>query len=128
VVAPGKIDLPEETRSQVEVALRYYEGAAAGAVMVGQVPDCEPFRTMFGWPDVVVPLQPDGSDVADVLSQLTAHPERIIEAGRRNAREALLRHDWVYRWETILRIAGLSPRPQLLERKRRLQELADTAR
>lgn len=128
VVAPGKIDVPRETGGQVEVGLRYYEGAAAGAVMVGQAPDCEPFRRMFDWPDVVVPLRPDGSDVADLLSQLTAHPERFIEAGRRNAREALLRHDWVYRWETILRIAGLSPRPQLLERKKRLQELADAAR
>ena len=128
VVAPGKIDLPGETGGQVEVGLRYYEGAAAGTVMIGQAPDCEPFRTMFDWPDVVVTLKPDGSDVADVLSQLTAHPERVVEVGRRNAREALLRHDWVYRWEAILKIAGLSPRPQLLERKRRLEELADTAR
>lgn len=128
VVAPGKIDLPEETGGQVEVALRYYEGASAGAVMVGQAPDCMPFRTMFDWPDVVVNLQPDGSDVADVLSQLAADPNRIIETSRRNAREALLRHDWAYRWEAILRIAGLSARPQLLERKRRLQELADAAR
>ena len=128
VVAPGKIDHPGETGGQVEVGLRYYEGAAAGAVLIGQAPDCEPFRTMFDWPDSIVALQPDGSDVAGVLSQLAVRPERIIEAGRRNAREALLRHDWVYRWETILRIAGLSPRPQLLERKRRLRALADTAR
>jgi hypothetical protein len=128
VVAPGKVDLPEETMSQVEVGLRYYEGAAAGTVMVGQAPDCEAFRTMFDWPDAVVTSRPDGSDVAEVLSRLTEQPERITEIGRRNAREALLRHDWVYRWETIMRIAGLSPRPQLLDRKRRLRELADTAR
>ena len=127
VVAPGKIDHPGETGGQVEVGLRYYEGVAGGAVLVGQAPDSEPFRTMFDWPDVLVSLQPDGSDVAEVLSRLTAHPERIAEISRRNAVEALLRHDWVYRWETILKIAGLSPRPQLLERKRRLRELADIA-
>lgn len=128
VVAPGKIDLAQETNGQVEIGLRYYEGAAAGAVMIGQPPDCDPFRRMFDWPDVVVGLEPDGSDVADVLSRLNADPERVIEIGRRNAREALLRHDWVYRWETILGIAGLSPNARLLERKRTLQELADRAR
>jgi hypothetical protein len=115
------------TAVQVEVGLRYYEAAAAGAVMIGQAPDCAPFRRMFDWPDVVIRLEPDGSDVAEVLSKLIRQPERLKVWGQRNAREALLRHDWVYRWETILGIAGLSPGPRLFERKKRLRELADMA-
>jgi spore maturation protein CgeB len=128
MVAPGKANLPEETRGQIEVAFRYYEGAAAGAVMLGQAPDCEPFRSMFDWPDVVIPVKADGSDVTDVVSDLTAHPERADRIGRRNAREALLRHDWIHRWKRILEIAGVSPGPGIEGREKTLRELAELGR
>ena len=99
---------------QQELGYRFFEGAAAGAVMIGQAPDCEAFKELFGWPDSVVPLKPDGSDVAEMLESLRAQPDRLEEMSRRNAREALLRHDWVYRWMQILAIAGLEPTPRML--------------
>jgi hypothetical protein len=108
-VAPGKVDIPEETHGQVEIAYRYYEGLAAGTVMIGQAPDCGPFRETFDWPDAVVHVKPDGSDVADVLAGLAAEPERVRDIGRRNAEQALLRHDWIHRWRRVLDIAGLGP-------------------
>jgi hypothetical protein len=46
---------------------------------------------------------------------------------RRNAAEALLRHDWVYRWKQILEIAGLKPTMAMEARERRLLELAEMA-
>jgi hypothetical protein len=125
VVAPGKVNVPEETRGQSEVGFRYYEGAAAGTVMIGQAPDGEPYRQLFDWPEAVVPMQPDGSDVADVLSELSADPGRVDRIGRRNAREALLRHDWIYRWRRILEVAGLAPGPGIEGRERMLREMAD---
>jgi Glycosyl transferases group 1 len=125
MVAPGKINVPEETKGQVEIGLRYYEGAAAGAVMIGQPADCEPFRQMFDWPDSVIEIKPDGSDTVDVIRSLVEQPERLLEISRRNAAEALLRHDWVYRWKKILAIAGLEPTPALGVRERRLRELAE---
>jgi hypothetical protein len=127
MVAPGKMDLPEETRGQVAIGYRYYEGAAAGAVMIGQPPNCEEFRDMFGWPDDVIQVQPDGSDVLDVLASLSSEPERVSRISRRNAAEALLRHDWVYRWKKIFQKAGLEPSPGMMEREGRLKELADLA-
>ena len=39
VVAPAKMDAQGETRGQVEIGYRYYEAAAAGAVMIGQAPE-----------------------------------------------------------------------------------------
>jgi Glycosyl transferases group 1 len=127
LVAPAKCDLPDETKGQVEIGFRYYEGSAAGAVMLGQAPDCEPFRRMFNWPDSVIEIKPDGSDVRDVLESLAKQPERLLQISSRNAAEALLRHDWAYRWSQILEIAGLSPTPALEARKRHLRQLAQTA-
>lgn len=127
MVAPGKIDVPEETQGQVEIGFRYYEGAAAGTVMIGQPPNCEAFRETFPWADPVIPIQPDGSDVLRVMSSLDAEPERVSAISRRNAAGALLRHDWVYRWKEILRVAGMEPSPQMVARERRLEELAELA-
>jgi hypothetical protein len=127
MVAPGKMDAFEETQGQVTIGFRYYEGAAAGAVMVGEPPNCPEFLDMFGWPDVVLQVQPDGSDVQDVLADLNAEPERVSKISRRNAAEALLRHDWVYRWKKIFQVAGIEPSPRMVERERRLKELADLA-
>jgi hypothetical protein len=128
LVAPGKANLPEATRGQIEVPARFYEGAAAGTVMIGQAPDCEPFRQLFDWKDAVIPIKPNSSDVAVVLAELARQPERLWETSRRNAVEALLRHDWSYRWKQILAIAGLKPMPQLELREKRLKELANLAR
>jgi len=125
IVAPAKMDVPEETKNQIEVGLRYYEAAAAGAVMLGQVPDCETFNNMFNWPDSVIKVKSDGSDVAHVLSSLSAEPERINEISRRNATEALMRHDWVYRWKKILDIVGLRPTSKMKFRETKLKQMAE---
>jgi len=123
-VAPAKVDRPEETAGQVEVGLRYYEGLAAGAVMLGQLPKRPAIRELFDWPDAVVPVNPDGSDVADVLRELAATPSHMQSISRRNATQALLRHDWVYRWRRVLDIAGVRPSPHLEARERALNVLA----
>lgn len=128
LVAPGKANLVEETRGQVEVPARFYEGAAAGTVMIGQAPDCDPFRQLFDWKDAVIAIDPNNSGAADILTELACEPARLCEISRRNAAEALLRHDWSYRWKQILAIAGLKPMPQLELREKRLKQLADIAR
>jgi hypothetical protein len=127
MVAPGKIDSLSETGGQAEVGRRYFEGAAAGAVMIGQAPNSEAFQEIFPWPDAVIEIKPDGSDVIEVLARLGSEPERVSAMGQRNAAEALLRYDWVYRWKEIFRVVGLEPSPRMLERERRLKELATLA-
>ncbi|MCC6367102.1 MAG: glycosyltransferase [Bryobacterales bacterium] len=126
VVAPGKVDVPTETQGQVEVGHRYCEGAAAGAVMIGQTPKCKAFHHMFPWPDAVIEIQPDGSDTLDVLDKLGSQPEHVSALSRRNTIEALRRHDWVYRWREIFGVSGLVLSPQMLARESLLQELATT--
>jgi len=128
MVGPGKFDVPEETRGQIEIGYRYYEGAAAGTVMIGQVPKCDAFQATFDWPDAVIEIRTDGSDVAEVLSGLAAQPERLRDISRRNSMQALLRHDWAYRWKKILGIAGLTPAPAFEVRERCLNRLAEQAK
>ena len=76
VVAPSKVDVPEETRGQVEVAFRYYEGAAAGTVMVGHAPDCAPFRQMFE-----EALQIQGQPSTNPRSRMCRRPPRLLFRG-----------------------------------------------
>ena len=127
MVAPAKMNAPEETQGQIDLGYRYFEGAVAGAVMIGQAPNCEAFREAFPWPDVVVPIRPDGSDVMDVLTALDSDPARVTAIGHRNAAEALLRHDWMHRWKEIFRVAGIEPSLGLATRERQLMNLADLA-
>lgn len=124
LVAPAKMNALEESGGQSELGSRYYEGTAAGAVLLGKPPASGTFNELFGWPDAVVEIAPDGSNAGRVLAGLLGEPDRLEAIGRRNAREALLRHDWAYRWEAVLALAGLPPRPALAERKERLASLA----
>lgn len=127
MVAPGLMDNAQLTGGQVEVGFRYYEGSAAGAVLVGHAPDCDAFRQAFDWPDAVIEMKPDSSDAVRILAELAAQPERLQEISRRNAVEALLRHDWLYRWKEIFAIAGFKPTPAMEAREARLKELAAMA-
>jgi hypothetical protein len=127
VVTAAKMDALYETRGQVEIGYRYYEGAAAGTVMIGDAPDCEAYRELFGWPEAVIQIQPDGSDIMAVLSDLGSDPERMAAISRGNTKEALLRHDWVYRWNEMFRVAGIEPSPRMADRERRLKDMADLA-
>ena len=125
MVAPPKMDTPEETQGQSGIGYRYYEGAAAGAVMIGQAPTCPEFAELFPWPDTVVPIRPDGSDVLQVLCQLSAEPQRLAAMAERNAGEALLRHDWAHRWNEMFRVIGMDLSPGMVAREEHLEELAE---
>ncbi|MBK9170083.1 MAG: glycosyltransferase family 1 protein [Bryobacterales bacterium] len=127
MVAPALVDMLHHANGQIEVPNRFYEGAAAGAILLGRRPQCEYFDGLFGWPDSVVEIREDGSDAAEVLSALLADPERCRGISQRNAAESLLRHDWVYRWKTIYELVGLDPTPAMKSREIRLREVADSA-
>jgi hypothetical protein len=67
----------------------------------------------------------DTSDITDILAELDSKPERIQEARKNNIVQSLLRHDWAYRWNTILNIAGLKPSAALTDRLEYLTNLAE---
>lgn len=125
IVNPGKRDDPGETAGQIEFGNRFFEGAASGTIMIGETPKNEQFAKVFDWPDAVIHV-PFGSDnIGVIINELDKQPQRQAEIRKNNVIQSLLRHDWVYRWEAVLKIAGLDPMPQLLERKQRLRDLSN---
>lgn len=124
VVAPALVDMLHKKNGQSEVANRYFEGAAAGAVLVGSRPDRKYFDSLFGWPDSVIGLQDDGSDAGKVICGLLADPARCATISQRNAVEAALRHDWVHRWKRIYELLGIKPTEAMESRDSLLQGLA----
>jgi len=125
IVNPGKIDEPQKRGNQIEASNRYFEGAASGAIMVGERPDNEVFEGLFDWPEAVTRLPYDSPDIDLIIKDLDADPERQERIRRTGLVQALMRHDWVYRWDVILDTAGLEPMQRMLERKDRLRKLAE---
>lgn len=114
----------ELTMDQDEISGRFYEGAAAGTVMLGEPPRTEEFKAQFGWPDAVIRLPFDSPDVGRLLGELDRDPERLARISRDNMRNAALRHDWVHRLRTVFETLGIAPTDAMLEREKRLHALA----
>lgn len=121
----ARVNQPEFTRGHEEISGRFYEGAAAGTVLIGDPPQSEAFRRTFDWPDAVIPIPFDCPDIGHVLDELGGDPQRLDRIARANARQAALRHDWVHRLRTVFETLGLPPTAGMLERERRLRGLAE---
>jgi hypothetical protein len=127
IVNPGKIDEPDQRGQQIEAGSRYFEGAASGAIMVGEHPANEAFESLFDWPDAVTRVPYDSRDVDKVIGELDGDPARQERIRRTGVVHALTRHDWVYRWGAVLEAVGLTPMQAAEERTVRLKELAEMA-
>ncbi|MHC4645141.1 MAG: glycosyltransferase [Planctomycetota bacterium] len=120
----GKIDLPSETQKQAEIGPRFFEGAAAGTIMLGEHPVNDAFKNNFDWPDAVIDVPFNSPNIAEILVELDSQAERLEEIRRNNIVQSLLRHDWAYRWRQILDMVGLEPKPALIGRQQALEKLA----
>jgi hypothetical protein len=119
----AKFNRSYETFGQEEVGFRFFEGTAGGAVLVGKPPDTPHFESLFG-PDVMVPVPAECPDLGSILEELERDPARLERMRMQGVRCALLRHDWLYRWESVLQAAGMTLTPQAEERRSRLKGLA----
>jgi hypothetical protein len=106
----GRVNEPEFTRGQDEISGRFYEGAAAGTVMLGETPRTAEFERQFDWPDAVIPLPFDSPDVGRRLAELDQDPARLARIRRDNVANAALRHDWIHRIRTVFDTLGLRRR------------------
>lgn len=125
IVNPGLIDRPDVRGDQIEIGNRYFEGAAAGNILLGERPRNGQFENLFDWPDSLIDLPYNSPDAKAIVRELDQQPERQARIQKTNVQQSLLRHDWVYRWEAILKAVGLAPLPGLYARREQLRNLAD---
>jgi hypothetical protein len=123
----SRVNEPEFTAGKEEISSRFYEGVAAGAVLVGEAPQSDEFRRQFDWPDAVIRLPFDSPDPGEFLKALDADPQRIERIRRDNVHQAALRHDWVHRLHAVFDALGLRPTEAMLAREARLRSLAALA-
>ena len=120
----ARVNQPEHTRGRDEISGRFYEGAAAGAVMIGEAPRLDTFARQFDWDDAVIHVPFDSADISQILARLDADPQHLASIRRNNMVNAALRHDWLYRLRTVFDTFHLPPTPGMLLRQERLQALA----
>ncbi|CAA2141803.1 glycosyltransferase [Hyphomicrobium sp. ghe19] len=119
----GYVNRPQFTLGREEVSARFYEGAAAGTVLIGDAPRSEEFKRQFDWPDAVIHAPFDAPDIADILAGLDRDPERLLSIRQNNIKMAAARHDWLHRIMTVLDVLGLSPTEKMQARAQRLDEI-----
>lgn len=123
----SKVNQVDQTGGQLEFGDRFFVGAAAGAVMIGDYAATEAFHKYFDWPDAAIQIPFDAANIADIIADLDAQPERLARISRDNVVNSLLRHDWVYRWREVLETVGLKPTSEMLYREAHLKNLAEIA-
>ena len=115
-----KFDRPSEAPEGRDLGLRFFEGAAGGAIMLGIPPNGAAFQGNFDWPDAVIHTPGDGSQIAALIADLDGQPDRLNRVRRDNVVNSLRRHDWIYRWRRILETFGLPVSYEMIKRERRL--------
>lgn len=124
MVNEAKVDQPEQRGTQSEIAYRYFEGAAAGAILLGPIPDTPMFSELFPWEDAVIPVAHDGTDLVPTLDELSGDRERVRRARRAGIRGAIDAHDVAHRVRSIMQTLDLPEPPGVSERINRLRNLA----
>jgi hypothetical protein len=124
IVNPGLIDRPDIRGTQIEIGNRYFEAAASGSILLGERPVNGEFDKFFDWPDSLVEMPYNSTEAEKIVKDFDQQPERQDKVRQINIQQSLLRHDWVYRWESILKAVGMASLPQLDARKSQLSNLA----
>jgi len=121
----GRINEPEFTMGRDEISSRFYEGAAAGVVMLGEKPRIKEFDRQFDWGDAVIPLPFDSADVGRILGDLGRDAPRLARIRQDNVRQAALRHDWVHRLRVVFETLGVPPTEGMLAREAALKSISE---
>ncbi|MDQ6926945.1 MAG: glycosyltransferase, partial [Candidatus Eremiobacteraeota bacterium] len=127
IAYPVNANRGARTGGEEALTTRYFEGAASGAIMLGDAPATPEFRECFDWPDAIFdfPFEPD--DIRADFAALDADPQRLTAARWTGVAQSLRRHDWLHRWQRVLDAAGLAHTPAMARRAERLDALAWTS-
>lgn len=115
---------PTITKGKDELSSRFFEGAAAGTIMLGDPPLTAEFNQCFDWPDAVISIPFDAPDIAAIIADLDTQADRIRCIRNNNVAYSLLRHDSVHRLEEIFKEVGIEPTNAMKRRKSYLKDIA----
>lgn len=118
----------ELTRGQKALATRFFEGAAAGTIMIGSAPLAPEFGRLFPYADAVIPVSFREPAMRATLAELDADPVRLARIRQMSVTHALETHDWAHRWDSVLRACDLPATADLDRRRRHLSALAGDVR
>jgi hypothetical protein len=121
------VNNPAFTGGLEEISARFYEGAAAGAVMIGEAPQSEEFKRQFDWLDAVVHMPFDSPDVVAILAKLEDDPDRLQTIRQNGVRGASLKHDWLHRIQVVFDALGIVPTERMKARAAQLSDVAYNA-
>ena len=122
----AKVNQPERTKGQMEIGYRFFEGAAAGNIMIGKPPNTDSFKHYFDWQDAVISIAFDEPHIDKIILELDSQPEYLRKIQINNVVNSLRKHDWVYRWEQVLSKLGLPSTKAMEERKATLERMAQS--
>ena len=99
VATPPDLDAPERTGGFSPLVMRYFEGLAAGARLLGVLPGSGEYESILPV-DAFCQVSPDGSDLAKRLDEDRSNPnnQRVVDAAGAFVRE---HHSWRRRAEQV---------------------------
>lgn len=111
---------------QEEFGPRYYEGAGAGAIQLGDALRTNPaFLKHMDWEDAVIETPFHCVHMPELLEEIEGRTEWVEALRRTNVANCLTRHDHLNRWDEVLKLAGFDQTPGAAARRARLQAQAD---
>jgi Glycosyl transferases group 1 len=124
----AKVDAPDQTAGSHVFGPRFFEGIGGGAVLVGEPPDCDTFRSYFDWPDAIVPMPHGSTEPFEIMTELVKDKGRMNRVHQANILNALERHDWLNRWKQILDTVEMMPAQGFEVRREQLKSRAELVR
>jgi hypothetical protein len=111
----------EESGGQLEFGLRYFEGLAAGCVVLGSRQSRPDFDEYLGWEDSVIEMPFECPNASEILQKLDRESDRLREISARNVRRSLEGNDHVHRWQTIVDRLGLPHQYHMSRRQEQVE-------
>ncbi|WP_193909758.1 glycosyltransferase [Vasconcelosia minhoensis] len=105
---------PSHKCGQSVLNRRWFEGAAAGTVLVGKRPQTEMMSQYFDWEDATIELPDQPAEGAELIQDLLSDRERLEAVSQRNYVQSLAKNDWRLRIRDMLKQLDI-PLPSGLE-------------
>lgn len=121
----AKRDVTSQRGSQEEFGPRYYEGAGAGAILLGDAVKTNPaYLKHMDWEGAVIEVPYASVDMPTLLEEIEKNADWLEDVRRRNVANCLTRHDHLNRWDMVMKAAGFEETPTAAARRARLKEQA----